>query len=108
MSRAANLYTGQIRFRRGQHKAVDELRVMLGGLSRDDMIFQLLRHGLLAEYARMGIERDPADTAVELLTVILENWRGDMSDDELAAFDTVRKALERITEIRARENKAGD
>lgn len=105
--RATDQVTTQIRFRRGQNKAVDELRALLGNISRDDMVFQLIRGGLIEAYARMGIERDPAATAAELLDVITDQWSADWSDDEIAAFGTVARVLERITEIRARENKAG-
>jgi hypothetical protein len=97
-----------IRFRTGLRRAVDETAILLGGLSREEAIHLLLNEGLAAAYARLGIERDPAATASGLLRVIAGSWESDLSDNELAAIATTCAALDRITQIRAREPKTGD
>jgi hypothetical protein len=97
-----------VRFRAGLRRAVDEAAVLLGGLSREQALHLLLNEGLAAAYARLGIEKDPAATAAELLGAIAGTWESDLSDDEIAAIETTRKAMERIAQIRAREPKTGD
>jgi len=96
-----------IRFRRSLRKAVDELAVLLGGLSREETIHLLLVDGVMSAYRRLDIERDPAATAAYLLRVTGETWAGDLSDDERDAFGTAGKALDRIVQIRARELGTG-
>jgi hypothetical protein len=54
-------------------------------------------------YRELGIERDPAETAAELLAVLAEAWGAELSDGELAAFGTVQAALARIVQVRARD-----
>lgn len=97
--------TSSLRFRKGVRRAVDEAAVLMGGLSREEAVHELLVEGLMAAYARLGIERDPADTAAYLLQVVASTWGADLSDEEQAAFETTRHALARITEVRARETK---
>jgi hypothetical protein len=94
-----------LRFRLGVRRAVDEMAVMLGGLSREETVHVLLVEGLTAAYARLGLDRDPAATAAYLLHTVAETWGSDLSDDERAAFEVTAKALERITQVRARQMK---
>jgi hypothetical protein len=97
-----------LRFRMGLRRAVDEAAVLLGGMSREQAIHLLLNEGLASAYARLGIEKDPAATAAELLRVVSATWANDLSDDELAAIETTCQAMDRIAQIRAREPKTGD
>jgi hypothetical protein len=97
-----------IRFRSGLRRAVDEAATLLGGLSREQAVHLLLYHGLRAAYADLGIEQDPAATAAELLRVIAGTWENDLSDNEIAAIGTTCQALDRITQIRAREPRTGE
>jgi hypothetical protein len=97
-----------LRFRPGLRRAVDEAAVLLGGMSREQAVHLLLNEGLSAAYARLGIDRDPAATAAELLRIVASTWETDLSDDELAAIATAVTAMERIAQIRAREPKTGD
>jgi len=99
--------TTSVRLVRSTRRAVDELRKLLGGLSRDDTVQLLLAEGLTAQYARLGIERNPAVTAAELLRAVAETWGADLSNDELAAIETTCHALLRIAEIRDREQEPG-
>jgi hypothetical protein len=96
-----------LRFRVGVRRAVDEMAVLLGGLSREEATHELLVEGLMAAYARLGIERDPADTAAYLLQVVISTWGADLSDEEQAAFAVTSKALDRIAQVRARDAKTG-
>jgi hypothetical protein len=59
--------------------------------------------GLEEEYRRLGIRKNPAVTAVDLLLVLGESWDGDLSEEELVAFATARAALGRIAELRSRD-----
>lgn len=101
-------FTTTVRFRRGRYKAVMEAADLTGVLSRDEMVNLLLGEGLAQLYARLGIERDPAATAAELLRAISATWAGDLSDEETAAIAVATAALDRIAQIRARESKTGD
>lgn len=92
-----------LRMRRATRRAVDEMSALLGGLSRDDTVNFLLRGALAAQYERLGITRDPAVTAAELLRVIGVTWETDLSDDEVRAFGIVQGALARVIQFRARE-----
>jgi hypothetical protein len=85
------------------YRAVNEVAALNGRMSREDTLDQLLRRGLAVTYAELGIERDPAETAAELLAALAGAWGGELSDDELAAFGTVRAALDRIVQVRARD-----
>lgn len=100
--------TTSVRFRRSLRKAVDELAVLLGGLSREETIHLLLVDGVMSAYRRLDIERDPAATAAYLLGVVGGTWAGDLSDDERDAFGIAGAALERIAQIRARETGTGE
>lgn len=91
------------RYRRNTLRAVDEVRALFGGLSREDMLQLLLLRGLAVTYRELGIKRDPADTAAELLAVLTRTWGGDLSDSEAAAFGMTGAALERIVQVRARD-----
>jgi hypothetical protein len=97
--------TTSMRLVRSTRRSVDELRILLGGLSRDDTVQLLLTEGLAAQYARLGIKRDPAVMARDLLRVIAGTWGADLSDGELAAFDVIFTALDRIVQIRDREQE---
>jgi hypothetical protein len=71
--------------------------------SEQNSVIRLVLAGLRAEYRELGIEKDPAATASELLAVLGGIWEGELSREELVAFGTAREALNRITEIRSRE-----
>ena len=84
------------------------LQMSARAMSREQAIHLLLNEGLASAYARLGIEKDPAATAAELLRVVSATWANDLSDDELAAIETTCQAMDRIAQIRAREPKTGD
>ena len=94
-----------MRLRRSMLRALDEAADLQGGLSRETVVHLLLRDGLADLYGRLGIAADPAVTAGELLRVISDAWESELSDEELDAFGVTRKALERITQVRARDDK---
>jgi hypothetical protein len=94
-----------VRFRQGRFRAVEEVAALLGGISREEAIHLILGKGLAVMYAELGIERDPAETAAELLRTVAATWGGDLSDDEQAALAVTGKVLERITQVRARETE---
>jgi hypothetical protein len=85
------------------HRAWNEITALNGRMSKEDTLDQLLRRGLAVTYRELGIERDPAETAAELLAALAEAWGAELSDDELAAFGTVQAALARIVQVRARD-----
>jgi hypothetical protein len=90
------------RVRPSMRRALMELAELQGGIARDDLIRQLLAEGLAAARARLGIERDPAAMAAELLRTLLGVWDGELSDEEIQAFGITCTALDRITQVRAR------
>jgi hypothetical protein len=92
------------RLRRSMRRAIDEVVALLGGPSREDVVHLLLLDGMRITYERLGIERDPAVMASELLRSLGSTWEGELGDDEIAAIATTRRALDRIAGIRVREN----
>jgi hypothetical protein len=88
-------------------KAIEELTALTDGTSRENVLHGMLLDGLTAAYARLRIEDEPAVMAGRLLEAIGASWEGDLSGEELAAFEITRKALARIAEIKARENGGG-
>jgi hypothetical protein len=82
---------------------VNEVTALYGRPSKEDVFDLLLRRGLAVTYRELGIERDPAETAGELLAALAGAWGAELSDGEIAAFGTVRAALDRIVQVRARD-----
>ena len=98
----ADRISAQIRWPRAVKRSVNEYQALIDEAEQTAVI-RLVRAGLAAEYERLGIEKDPASTGSELLRVLADTWAAELTRDELAAFDIARGALNRITEIRARE-----
>ena len=92
----------QLRLRPVLKRAVDEL-VTITGSSREEIIHALLQDGLPVMYERLGIEPGPEVTAGEMLSAIADSSEDTLSDSELAAIETTCKALDRIAQVRARE-----
>jgi len=93
---------GQVRWPIPVKKSVNEYGQLVHESEQASTI-RLILLGLDAEYERLGIEKDPAVTASELLRIIGGTWEGELTREELAAFGTARKALDRIAEIRSRD-----
>lgn len=91
----------QLRLRLTVKRSVDEL-VSFTGSSREEVIHALILDGLPVMYARLGLGRDPVTTASGLLEAITGHWDDAMTDEEIAAVETTRKALGRISQIRDR------
>ena len=104
MSGAGDRVQTTVRFRRGRYRAVGEVSALLG-ISREDAVNLLIGEGLAQLYPRLGIERDPAAAAAELLGLVAGQWEADLSDEELSAFRITMATLERITQVRARETE---
>lgn len=85
------------------NRALNEMTALYGRMSKEDVTDMLLRRGLAVTYRELGIERDPAETAAELLAALADSWGAELSDGELAAFGTVRAVLDRIVQVRARD-----
>lgn len=93
-----------VRFRPAVKRAVDELvGLELLGRTREQVIHVLIVEGLRVAYDRFGISPDPATMTRNLLEAVAANWDKVLSDDEIGAIETTRKALERIAQVRTRE-----
>lgn len=93
----------QLRLRLNAKRAVDEI-VAFTGSSREEVIHALILDGLPVMYARLGIKRDPAVMAGALLNAMDGRWDDALTDEEIAAMTSARKALDRIAQVRARED----
>jgi hypothetical protein len=96
-----------LRMRLSMRRRLDEVAELQGGLSREAIVHVLLMDGLTAAYARLGFERDPAAVAVELLDVLSAIWESELSDEEIKSIAVTRTAIERIAQVRARDEKTG-
>jgi hypothetical protein len=97
-----NRIAGQVRWPIPVKRSVNEYGLLVCD-SEQGAIIRLVLAGLDAEYARLGIEKNPAATASELLRVVGDIWEGELTREEFAAFGKAREALDRIAEIRSRE-----
>jgi len=83
-------------------RGISEYR-QLTEMTEQAALTRLVQIGLDAEYKRLGIEKDPARTAGELLLVLGRSWEDDLSDEELTAFARARAALGRLAQLRSRD-----
>jgi hypothetical protein len=95
--------SAQVRWPVPVKRSVNEYQLLIHD-SEQAAIIRLVQAGLEAEYERLGIDRDPAVTASELLRILGDTWEGELSREELSAFGKAREALDRIAEIRSRES----
>jgi hypothetical protein len=91
-----------VRFPRSVLRSVAEYADLLQ-VSKNDAITLLIQAGFVAECKRLGIDKDPAAMARDLLRSVGAAWEGDLSCDELDAFGVAQNALNRIADIRSRE-----
>jgi hypothetical protein len=85
-------------------RGISEYR-MLTEMTEQAALTRLVLIGLAAEYDRLGIEKDPARAAAELLLAVGRSWESDLSDEELTAFAEARAALGRLTQLRSRDQQ---
>jgi hypothetical protein len=98
----ADRIAGQIRWPIPVKKSVNEYG-LLTHQTEQAAVIDLILAGLRAGYGELGIEKDPAATASELLRVLGGIWEDELSQAELTAFGRTREALDRIAEIRSRD-----
>jgi hypothetical protein len=99
---AGDRISAQVRWTVAVKRGISEYR-LLTEMTEQAAITRLVQIGLEAEYRRLGIEKDPAHAAGELLLVLGRSWESDLSDEELTAFARARAALGRLAQLRSRD-----